>query len=75
MAIDPKAAETPVAPATDADGFAREQTAIPDEVAASNGPRLGILDLFGTVDFDPAYDYKAERGRKRLGDWDETPLD
>ena len=25
--------------------------------------RLRILDLFGTVDFDPAYDHKAERRR------------
>lgn len=25
--------------------------------------RLGILDMFGKVDFDPAWDYKA--GRKR----------
>ena len=24
-----------------------------------------ILEWFGTVDFDPAYDYKAERKRKR----------
>jgi Arc/MetJ family transcription regulator len=25
-----------------------------------------ILEDFGTVDFDPAYDYKAERRRKRV---------
>lgn len=25
-----------------------------------------ILDAFGTVDFDPTYDYKAERRKKRL---------
>ena len=25
-----------------------------------------ILKAFGTVDFDPAYDYKAERRRKRM---------
>jgi Arc/MetJ family transcription regulator len=25
-----------------------------------------ILAAFGTVDFDPEYDYKAERHRKRL---------
>ena len=24
-----------------------------------------ILEAFGTVNFDPAYDYKAERNRKR----------
>ena len=27
--------------------------------------QLGILDLFGTVDYDPDHDYKAERQRKR----------
>jgi Arc/MetJ family transcription regulator len=26
-----------------------------------------ILSAFGTFDFDPAYDYKAERRRKRMG--------
>jgi len=25
----------------------------------------GIIELFGTIDYDPAYDYKAERRRKR----------
>jgi Arc/MetJ family transcription regulator len=25
-----------------------------------------ILKAFGTIDFDPGYDYKAERRRKRL---------
>jgi Bacterial antitoxin of type II TA system, VapB len=27
--------------------------------------QLKILEAFGTVDFDPSYDYKAERRRKR----------
>lgn len=27
--------------------------------------RLKILEDFGTIDFDPSYDYKAERKRKR----------
>jgi Arc/MetJ family transcription regulator len=27
--------------------------------------QLRILDAFGTVEFDPKYDYKAERRRKR----------
>ena len=27
--------------------------------------QLAILDDFGTVDFDPTWDYKAERNRKR----------
>jgi hypothetical protein len=27
--------------------------------------RLGILSLFDTIDFDPAYDYKTERRKKR----------
>ena len=26
--------------------------------------RLGILDLMGTIDYDPKYDYKAERRRR-----------
>ncbi len=26
--------------------------------------QLRILDAFGTIDFDPAYDYKAERNRR-----------
>lgn len=29
--------------------------------------QLRILEAFGTVDFDPKYDYKAERRRKRMG--------
>jgi Arc/MetJ family transcription regulator len=28
--------------------------------------QMRILEAFGTVDFDPAYDYKAERRRKRM---------
>jgi len=27
--------------------------------------QLRILESFGTVDFDPTYDYKAERSKKR----------
>jgi hypothetical protein len=27
--------------------------------------QLEVITHFGTVDFDPAYDYKAERRRKR----------
>ena len=27
--------------------------------------QLRILDAFGTFEFDPAYDYKAERRRRR----------
>ena len=27
--------------------------------------QLQILDLFGKIDYDPDYDYKAERRRKR----------
>ncbi len=27
--------------------------------------RLEILDIFGTIDFDPDYDYKEERQRKQ----------
>lgn len=28
--------------------------------------QMRILEAFGTVDFDPEYDYKAERRRKRI---------
>jgi Arc/MetJ family transcription regulator len=31
----------------------------------SRRKRLRILSLFGTVDFDPSYDYKAERRKTR----------
>lgn len=33
--------------------------------------QLGIIELFGTVDFDPDYDYKAERRRsdRRIPKW------
>lgn len=27
--------------------------------------RMRIIEAFGTVDFDPTYDYKADRQRKR----------
>lgn len=27
--------------------------------------QLRLLELFGTIDYDPAYNYKAERRRKR----------
>jgi Arc/MetJ family transcription regulator len=27
--------------------------------------QMEVVRLFGTVDFDPKYDYKAERSRKR----------
>lgn len=27
--------------------------------------QLGIIELFGTIDYDPKYDYKAERRRKQ----------
>jgi Arc/MetJ family transcription regulator len=27
--------------------------------------QLQILNAFGTIDFDPSYDYKAERRRRR----------
>jgi Arc/MetJ family transcription regulator len=28
--------------------------------------QLKLIEQFGTVDFDPTYDYKADRRRKRL---------
>ncbi len=35
------------------------------EFVSRREERLKILDLFGTVDFDPTYDYKRERSRKK----------
>ena len=32
--------------------------------------QLKILKLFGKVDFDPEYDYKAERWRKKTNECD-----
>lgn len=28
--------------------------------------QMRIIEAFGTIDFDPTYDYKAERRRKRM---------
>ncbi len=39
-------------------------TAALDEYVKRLG-RLKILELFGTIDYDPDYDYKALRGKKR----------
>lgn len=39
-------------------------TAALDEYIARR-KQLEILDLFGTIDYDPDYDYKRERKRKR----------
>lgn len=27
--------------------------------------QIEVIDLFGTIDYDPTYDYKAERTRRR----------
>ncbi|MBZ5630456.1 MAG: type II toxin-antitoxin system VapB family antitoxin [Acidobacteriia bacterium] len=35
------------------------------EEYVSRRKQLKILELFGKIDFDPSYDYKAERHRKR----------
>ena len=36
---------------------------MPDKVTRRR--QIRIFELFGTIDFDPTYDYKAERWRKR----------
>jgi hypothetical protein len=28
--------------------------------------QLAIVDLFGTIEYDPTYDYKAERRKRRF---------
>jgi hypothetical protein len=35
-----------------------------ESMNGSKSDRLKILKLFGTIDFDPTYDYKAERMRR-----------
>jgi Arc/MetJ family transcription regulator len=40
-------------------------TALPEYIQRHRQRR--ILEAFGTFDFDPSYDYKAERRRKRMG--------
>jgi len=35
------------------------------EEYVKHNKRLKIIEAFGTVDFDPDYDYKAERRHKR----------
>jgi hypothetical protein len=47
-----------------------EQSTYPEKEASEaetelRKKQLEIIDLFGTVDFDPNYDYKAARRRKR----------
>jgi len=41
-----------------------EATPLAEEDAAHRN-RLRILSAFGTIDFDPGYDYKVERKKKR----------
>jgi hypothetical protein len=38
-------------------------TALKERIARCK--RLEIVSSFGTIDYDPKYDYKAERKRKR----------
>lgn len=41
----------------------RAGTALSESVARRK--QLRILSLFGTIDFDPSYDYKSERSEQR----------
>ena len=43
----------------------REAVSAALEEYVNRRKQLRILDAFGTVDFDPKYDYKTERRRKR----------
>ncbi len=48
-------------------GEARTKKAVVNEALAEYvliRKQRRLLDLFGTVDIDPIYDYKAERGRR-----------
>jgi hypothetical protein len=46
------------------DSQERDQRTI-EGANATKRKQLAILALFGTIDFDPAFDYKADRKRER----------
>jgi len=49
----------------------REAVTAALEAYVKSKRRIGILDMFGKVDYDPAYDYKAARRRDNR----QTPRD
>ena len=52
---------------TKVDGGASQEGEGEAEIAESRlKEQLKILELFGTIDYDPDYDYKAARKKKRL---------
>lgn len=55
-------------------GFASKKAAVNELLRefVQRKKQLGIIELFGKVDFDPNYDYKAERRRsdKRIPKWE-----
>ena len=44
-----------------------------DQESTGRQEQLRILEAFGKFDFDPAYDYKAERGMRRVDAVDLAP--
>ena len=62
LAIDPKLIDRVLEPSGERTKKAAVTKALNEFVARRQQKRL--LDLFGKVDWNPSYDYKAERTRK-----------
>jgi hypothetical protein len=60
MPIDKK----PIEEARKIGGYKTQKEAVAGVEPADRRNRLKILSAFGTVDFDPSYDYKIERKNK-----------
>ena len=66
--IDPKLIERALKVSGERTKKAAVTKALEEFVARHSQKRL--LDLIGKLDWDPGYDYKAERGRdRRLAEW------
>jgi hypothetical protein len=48
-------------------GLEQKTDAVALREEAQRRKQLEIVNLFGTIEFDPKYDYKSERRRKRTG--------
>lgn len=62
LALDPKLLERAFAISGERTKKAAVTLALEEFIARRE--QAAMLDLFGTVEFDPDYDYKAERARR-----------
>lgn len=62
LAIDPELLDRALAAGGERTKKATVTRALEEFIARRE--QANILDLFGTVDMDPAYDYKSERSRR-----------